>query len=243
MMESVQREQFIRENMGLVHACAKRFRGRGIEYDDLFQAGCMGLVKAADHFDFDRGLKFSTYAVPVILGEMRRLFREGGTVKVGRALKELSMRASRETERFIEREGRVPQIGELAQLLDIDIPQAAQAVQAMQAPLSLTQEDENGRETDISVESPDEQISERLALRQVIETLEPMDRTLIISRYFKHKTQMETAGALGMTQVQVSRREKKILAYMRNELTEGGTENDDRKKRASKQKEKAQAYE
>ena len=133
------------------------------------------------------------------------------------------MRASRETERFIEREGRVPQIGELAQILGIDIPQAAQAVQAMQAPLSLTLEEENGREADISVESPDEQISEKLALRQVIETLEPMDKTLIIARYFKHKTQTETAGVLGMTQVQVSRREKKILAYMRNELTEGGT--------------------
>ena len=222
MMEKREREQFIQDNMGLVHACAKRFKGRGMEYEDLFQAGCMGLVKAADHFDFSRGLKFSTYAVPVILGEMRRLFREGGTVKVGRALKELSLRAARETERFMEREGRVPQIGELAEILKIDVPQAAQAVQAMQTPLSLTLEDENGREADISVDSPDEQISERLALQQIIDTLDPRDRSLIIARYFQHKTQTETASVLGMTQVQVSRREKKILAYMRNELTEGG---------------------
>ena len=222
MMEKREREQFIQDNMGLVHACAKRFKGRGMDYEDLFQAGCMGLVKAADHFDFSRGLKFSTYAVPVILGEMRRLFREGGTVKVGRALKELSLRAARETERFMEREGRVPQIGELAEILKIDVPQAAQAVQAMQTPLSLTLEDENGREADISVDSPDEQISERLALQQIIDTLDPRDRSLIIARYFQHKTQTETASVLGMTQVQVSRREKKILAYMRNELTEGG---------------------
>ena len=83
------REEMIHNNMGLVHACAHRFKGRGIEYDDLFQAGCMGLIKAADAFDWDRGVKFSTYAVPVILGEIRRLFRDGGTVKVSRTLKEL----------------------------------------------------------------------------------------------------------------------------------------------------------
>ena len=118
-MDKAERERFIEENLGLVHACAKRFRSRGMEYDDLFQAGCMGLVKAADHFELERGYQFSTYAVPVILGEMRRLFREGGTVKVGRALKELSLRAARETERFLEREGRTPAIGELAALLGI----------------------------------------------------------------------------------------------------------------------------
>ena len=129
-MDKAERERFIEENLGLVHACAKRFRSRGMEYDDLFQAGCMGLVKAADHFEPERGYQFSTYAVPVILGEMRRLFREGGTVKVGRALKELSLRAARETERFLEREGRTPAIGELAALLGIEVSEAAQAVSA-----------------------------------------------------------------------------------------------------------------
>jgi len=87
------RNQIISENIGLVHACAKHFKGRGMEYDDLFQAGCLGLVKAVDNFDSDRGVKFSTYAVPVILGEIRRLFRDGGAVKIGRGLKELAMRA------------------------------------------------------------------------------------------------------------------------------------------------------
>ena len=98
------REERISENLGLVHSCARRFKGRGIEYDDLFQAGCVGLVKAVDHFEEERGLCFSTYAVPVILGEIRRLFRDGGTVKVGRTLKELSLKASRETANFTERE-------------------------------------------------------------------------------------------------------------------------------------------
>ena len=109
------REQAIESNMGLVHACAKRFRGRGIEYDDLVQAGCLGLVKAVDHFDEGRGLQFSTYAVPVILGEMRRLFRDGGAIKVGRALKELSLKAARACNEFSLREGRQPTISELAE--------------------------------------------------------------------------------------------------------------------------------
>lgn len=217
-MDKAERERFIEENLGLVHACAKRFRSRGMEYDDLFQAGCMGLVKAADHFEPERGYQFSTYAVPVILGEMRRLFREGGTVKVGRALKELSLRAARETERFLEREGRTPAIGELAALLGIEVSEAAQAISAGQVPLSLTREEEEGGQTDIPVDAPEEKISERLALQQVLSTLEPHDRNLIIARYFKHRTQTETARQFGMTQVQVSRREKKILAQMREAL-------------------------
>lgn len=122
------RDEWICSNIGLVHSCAKRFTGRGIEYDDLFQAGCMGLVKAADGFDESRGLKFSTYAVPVILGEMRRLFRDGGTVKVSRSLKELAMRATREREGFTRREGREPTVGELACLLGVDTEQAAEAL-------------------------------------------------------------------------------------------------------------------
>ena len=217
-MDKAERERFIEETLGLVHACAKRFRSRGMEYDDLFQAGCMGLVKAADHFEPERGYQFSTYAVPVILGEMRRLFREGGTVKVGRALKELSLRAARETERFLEREGRTPAIGELAALLGIEVSEAAQAISAGQVPLSLTREEEEGGQADIPVDAPEEKISERLALQQVLSTLEPHDRNLIIARYFKHRTQTETARQFGMTQVQVSRREKKILAQMREAL-------------------------
>ncbi|HCA28686.1 MAG TPA: flagellar biosynthesis protein FliA, partial [Ruminococcaceae bacterium] len=118
------REDVICNNIGLVHSCARRFIGRGIEYDDPFQAGCMGLVKAADGFDEERGLKFSTYAVPVILGEIRRLFRDGGAVKVSRSLKELSMRAARERENFISNEGREPTVSEMADLLGVEIEQA-----------------------------------------------------------------------------------------------------------------------
>ena len=119
------RDDLICQNSGLVHSCARRFIGRGIEYDDLFQAGCMGLVKAADGFEEERGLRFSTYAVPVILGEVRRLFRDGGSVKVSRSLKELAMRATREREAFAAREGREPSVGELADLLGVSPEQAA----------------------------------------------------------------------------------------------------------------------
>ena len=213
------RDQSIQENIGLVHACAKRFKGRGMEYDDLFQAGCLGLVKAVDHFDESRGLKFSTYAVPVILGEMRRLFRDGGAVKVGRSLKELSIRASRKAAEFAEKEGRSPTVGELAELLGVEPAEAGQALGAAQMPLSLTaSEEDGGGQMDISVEGEDEKIAELLSLKQVVKELPPRDQNIIYFRYYKHRTQTETAQALGMTQVQVSRREKVILQELRRKL-------------------------
>lgn len=151
------REQAIESNMGLVHACAKRFRGRGIEYDDLVQAGCLGLVKAVDHFDEGRGLQFSTYAVPVILGEMRRLFRDGGAIKVGRALKELSLKAARACNEFSLREGRQPTISELAEQLGVEPAEASQALGASQQPLSLSADEENGGgQIDVPTEAPEE---------------------------------------------------------------------------------------
>ncbi|QAT50129.1 sigma-70 family RNA polymerase sigma factor [Caproiciproducens sp. NJN-50] len=214
------RDQAVRENIGLVHSCARHFRGRGVEYDDLFQAGCLGLVKAVDHFDPDRGVKFSTYAVPVILGEIRRLFRDGGTIKVGRSLKELSLRATRLSSEFSEREGRTPTVRELADLLNVEPEQAAEALGAAQMPVSLTAADEDGGgQIDVEVDSEDDKIAELLSLKQVVTELEPRDRSIIIFRYFQNRTQVETASALGMTQVQVSRREKKILKELQLKLT------------------------
>ena len=211
------REQKIRENLGLVHACAKRFKARGMEYDDLYQAGCLGLVKAVDGFDESRGLKFSTYAVPVILGEMRRLFRDGGAIKVGRALKELSLKAGKATADFSAREGRTPTIQELAEILGVEAAEAAQAVNAGQRPISLTAGEEEGGQIDVAVDGEDDRITELLSLKQVVGELEPRDRSIIF-RYFQSRTQTQTAEALGMTQVQVSRREKVILSKLREKL-------------------------
>lgn len=215
-----QRDAVISNNIGLVHACAHRFKGRGVEYDDLFQAGCMGLCKAADAFDENRGVRFSTYAVPVILGEMRRLFRDGGAVKVSRTLKELSIRINRERERLSNLIGHEPSVTELAQSLGIAEEQVVEAVCASSPPLSLTEsEEEGGGQIDLPVESPEDLLSDVISLKQVVGSLDPRDRSLIILRYFSGKTQVQTAQALGMTQVQVSRREKKILMALRQELT------------------------
>jgi len=216
-----QREQFICDNIGLVHTCARRFMGRGVEYDDLFQAGCVGLVKAADGFEEERGLKFSTYAVPVILGEVRRLFRDGGTVKVSRSLKELSMRAARERDQFTAVQGREPTVGEMAALLGVEREQAAEAMGAARPPLSLTRagDGEEGDQIDVPVAPDDEGLVDRLALRQVLGELPPPDRALLVLRYLQHQTQQATAQQLGMTQVQVSRRERVLLAQLREQLT------------------------
>lgn len=207
--------------MGLVHACAHRFKGRGIEYEDLFQAGCIGLIKAADAFDRERGVRFSTYAVPVILGEMRRLFRDGGAIKISRTIKELSMKIARLREQLSFECGREPTISELAARLSVSEEAVVEAVGVCTPPVSLTESEESGGgQLDLPVDSPEEMTSDLLALRQVIERLEPRDRALIALRYFGEKTQTQTAQRLGMTQVQVSRREKKILTKLRRELLE-----------------------
>jgi len=214
------REALIQNNIGLVHSCAQKLKGRGMEYDDLFQAGCMGLIKAADAFDHERGVRFSTYAVPVILGEMRRLFRDGGTIKVSRTLKELSLKINRVRERFSLDFGREPHISELAEALDVEQQQIVQAISAAAPPLSLTAgEDEGGGQLDLPVDSPEDMLSDVISLKQVLGQLEPRDRKLVFLRYFGNKTQVETASELGMTQVQVSRREKKILQNMRAQLS------------------------
>lgn len=215
-----QRDQFILANMGLVHALAHRLKGRGIEYEELVSAGCVGLLKAADGFEPERGLKFSTYAVPVILGEMKRLFRDGGTVKVSRSLKELSLRVLREKERMSVQLGREPRLEELAGSLQIDVALCGEALSVSLPAISLTadHDDDEGSQIDLPVQSPEEMLTDRLTLQQLLGELDPKDRQLIILRYFREKTQVETAAILGMTQVQVSRREKKLLQQMREKM-------------------------
>lgn len=214
------REEFIENNLGLVHSCAGRFRGRGIEYDDLYSAGCMGLVKAYDGFDEERGVMFSTYAVPVILGEIKKLFRNGGTVKVSRSLKELGLKTNAVREKLVKQNGEEPTIGQIADALGESPEQIALAIQANQPALSLTPvTDESGnKELDIPVSSPEEEVSDRIGLQEVLARLPKEDRKLIELRFFGGKTQSETAKILGTTQVQISRRERKILKALRGEL-------------------------
>ncbi len=208
------------DNLGLVHLCANKFRGRGIEYEELYSAGCVGLLKAVKSFDTERGVKFSTYAVPVILGEIKRIFRDGGMVKVSRSLKELSMKIQKIRDNFIKLNGREPLLSELAELSGTDISEVSEALCVSQPVISLTAGNDEENQIDIPEEAPDTEIVDILALRQIMSRMEKSDRLLIELRYFKGFTQSKTAGILGMTQVQVSRRERKILSRIREQFLE-----------------------
>lgn len=217
MSLALQSHPLVIENMGLVHACANRFRNRGVPYDDLFQAGCVGLIKAASGFDDTRGFKFSTYAVPAILGEIKRIFRDGGSVKIGRAAKEKGRELLKIYERLADEKGREPDISEVARLAGTEVTEAALILSASLPAVSLTSR-EDSSENDIPVESPEESCAELLDLNDALEQLNDDERQLIKCRYFEFMTQCDTAKTLGMTQVQVSRREKGILLKLRKML-------------------------
>ncbi len=219
-MNTMQKNKAIapEEHLGLVHHCANRFRNRGIAYEDLYSAGCEGLVKAANAFDADRGLQFSTYAVPVILGEIRRLFRDGGTVHVPRSMRELSLKVQAIREQLLKETGVEPPLSVLAEKTGATPEEITDALCACAPVVSLTAPDDDEGQNDIAVESPDDSITDKLALRQVMQKLPESDRKLLELRYFKEFTQSKTAQILGISQVQVSRKEKKLLLYLRQEL-------------------------
>lgn len=208
--------KFIEDNLGLVHSCANRFRGRGVEYEDLFQAGCVGLVKAANGFDPDRGFAFSTYAVPAILGEIKRIFRDGGAIKVGRAAKEKARQLLKIRDELAAANGREATIEEIAAVARMDTAEASLLICASLPLQSLTVGEDGESQTDIPVDSPEEFITDRIALQDALCRLEEWERDLIRMRYFAGKTQSATAEHLGMSQVQVSRKEKAILIKLRS---------------------------
>ena len=221
MVETKQnREEFIEKNLPLVHSICKRFVGRGIEYDDLYQAGCIGLIKATDGFDSEKGFSFSTYAVPVIMGEVRRLFRDGGAIKVSRSVKELYLKIVRETEVLEQTLNREPTVSELAQRLSVSAESITEALSASQAPISLTVENDDGVvETDLPTVSPEEEIIGKVLIDSAFKYLEEDEIKIVKYRYYEGFTQSKTATLLNMTQVQVSRAEKKILTKLRKALT------------------------
>ena len=206
--------------MGLVHSCCKHFRNKGIEYEELFSAGCLGLAKALEKFDENRGLQFSTYAVPVIMGEIKRLFRDGGSVKVSRTLKELALKIGRLNNDYRTKNGRDMSVSQLARELEVSEEKICEAISCTRSLLSLTAEyDEDGNpQLDIPVEDSQEALTEKLSLQQAISQLDERDRKIIFLRYYQNKTQTQTATQLAMTQVQVSRQERKILKVIREKL-------------------------
>ncbi len=218
-MVTSNRNKMIEENIGLVHSIARRFKGRGEEYDDLYQAGCVGLIKAVDNFDESKGFLFSTYAVPVIMGEIRRLFRDGGAVKVSRSLKEKSIKVQAIREKFIKRELREPTISELSDLCEIGTEELSEVLNIINPVISLSCSTDDGDDTiDIPVDDT-EKLFNRLSVQQAIKDLSNDELLLIKYRYYEGKTQCETAKFLGISQVQVSRREKQLLTKLRDKLS------------------------
>ena len=219
LKEKKERDRFIETNLGLVHSLCKRFSGRGIEYDDLYQAGCIGLIKATDAFDESRGLCFSTYAVPVIMGEIRRLFRDGGAVKVSRSVKELGMKINREKQILEQKLCREPTISEISRSLGVSAEEITEALCASQPTVSLTYEDEDGvSETDLPTVSSEDEISDRILLDGALKRLDETEKRIVVYRYYQSLTQSKMAELMSMTQVQVSRAEKKILLKLRGIL-------------------------
>ena len=212
------RDELILNNLGLVGSCASRFIGKGIDYEDLYSSGCVGLIKAADGFDENLGFAFSTYAVPSILGEIRRLFRDGGAVKISRTLKEKARELQFVKEELEKQLGVEPTISEIAEKMGISISETAQLLCISHPVISLTSEDDDEKQIDIPADDEYSPIDDRLSIEQVLNCLAENDRKLIRLRYFDGLTQSKTANILGVSQVQVSRREKIILSDMRKRL-------------------------
>ena len=212
------RDELILNNLGLVGSCASRFIGKGIDYEDLYSSGCVGLIKAADGFDESLGFAFSTYAVPSILGEIRRLFRDGGAVKISRSLKEKARELQFVKEELEKQLGVEPTISEIAEKMGISVSETAQLLCISQPVVSLTSESDDEKQIDIPADDEYSPIDDRLSIEQILNCLNENDRKLIRLRYFDGLTQSKTANILGVSQVQVSRREKVILSDMRKRL-------------------------
>ena len=216
-------ELIIEENMGLVRSIALRFRDRGTDYDDLVQIGTIGMIKAVRSFSFDREVVFSTYAVPLIMGEIKRHLRDEGPIKISRIYKKLSMDIGRARNKILTDEGREPAISELAEICGISIEDAAIALETINPISSLSET--FGEDEKLTLESQlasndreIEKMNDKIALGQAIANLPRDWQKIITMRYYRNMTQQQVADALGLSQVKISREEKKILATLREEL-------------------------
>lgn len=219
------RDILTEKNMGLVHSIAARFKNRGVEMEDLVQIGCIGLLKAIDKFDLSYDVKFPTYAVPMITGEIKRFLRDDGMVKVSRSLKEMAAKAYALREQLLLEKGREPQIEELAKELGVSREELVLAMdsQGQVESLQKTIYQSDGNEISLGERLPQEEnqqekVVNRMFLEQALNMLDKKERELIYLRFFQDRTQSSIAGELGMSQVQVSRMEKKILKRLREKL-------------------------
>ena len=203
-------EQAVIENNGLIWSVVRRYYGRGVEPDDLYQLGCLGFLKAVQGFDFDYGTCFSTYAVPKIAGEIRRFLRDDGTLKVGRSIREKAQTLYSIRERLRHELGREPFLSELSETAGMTPEEIAEIDLATDTPESLQQETTDGLTLEgmLGTEAPEEKLVEKIALREAIDQLPEKERMTILLRYFKGLTQEQTARVLGVSQVQISRLER-----------------------------------
>jgi len=209
--------QAVAENSGLIWSVVRRYQGRGVETEDLYQLGCLGFLKAVQGFDFSYGTCFSTYAVPKIAGEIRRFLRDDGAVKVSRSMREQAQFLYRERERLCQELGREPTLSQLAAETGLAPEEIAQLQMATDTPESLQQETAEGLPLEglLGTDAPEERLVERIALREAIDRLPERERMTILLRYFKGLTQAQTARVLRVSQVQVSRLERRGLARLR----------------------------
>ena len=216
-------EQLVNDNMGLIASIVKRFKDRGYELEDLYQIGIMGFIKSIKRFDTNFDVKLSTYAVPYIMGEIKRFLRDDGPIKVSRSMKELGMKI-KELQREASVQGKELKIEEIAKTLHVSKEEVAASLDSFQPVESIYsqryQDEEGGISLLDTLEEKEEEVTlaDKLTLKQLIEDLGDKEQQLILLRYYKGRTQMQVASILGITQVQVSRMEKKILSSMRSKL-------------------------
>ncbi len=222
--DEIAKEVLLSHNVNLIKSIVKRFLGKGVEYDDLYQLGCLGFIKAINNFDEKYDVMFSTYAVPMIMGEIKRFMRDDGAIKVSRAIKVLAVKINRYVEEFRVKNDYSPTVEELAEHFNIEKEDVVFALDSSKYPLSLNSVDTDDEDKNIELidrlpanEDPDEMI-DKLMLKTMIERLPERERKIIILRYFRDKTQSEIACELGVSQVQVSRLENKIIEKLKSFL-------------------------
>ncbi|BED91534.1 MAG: sigma-70 family RNA polymerase sigma factor [Candidatus Improbicoccus pseudotrichonymphae] len=212
-----ERNDIVEKNIGLARFCAKKFINKGIEFDDIYQVACVGLVKASKAFDDMRGVKFSTYAVSVIFGEIKQLFRSNSQISASRSLKDLLLKINKEREEFIKVNGCEPTINELSYKIEVETEKIIEALNFQKPTLSLEFCDESEIFDSASIFKFEEMTS-NIVVKKILENLGKKDRDIINLRFFHHMTQSEVARNLGTTQIQISRRERIILKILKNEL-------------------------
>ena len=216
------RKEFINGNLRLVLSVIQRFYGRGENADDLFQIGCIGLIKSIDNFDLTQGVQFSTYAVPMIIGEIRRYLRDNNTIRVSRSVRDLAYKTLQYKERFNKEKGREPTIEEIAKELGVEREDIAFSLDAIQDPLSLQEPVYNNESENIFImdqvkdpKNSDEKWTENMTIEEAMKKLGEKEKKIITKRYFDGRTQMEVADEIGISQAQVSRLEKNALEQIK----------------------------